>query len=535
MSGLRRLGIDEIALRKGHKDFVVVFTDLDQHTLIGMAPARTHAAIKPVLETWGPEVLSKIEEVSIDLSGNYRGLVRRMMPNADIVADRFHVMKIVNQELNQLSFQERNKIHEEVHGVDTFAVEETPVLIESSLREMEQALHGIPSKDAFDQAMVMQSPYIQNRELWLKYLRADLFDPAAAALRMTKHLDLLLYFYGTTALQRPLQYSDLTDEEKAFCKTGAYQILPSRDRVGRLILFVHLSKVGNAYMRIRMQLYMGAVMMEDMESQRNGHVVISYQEPGMLAVISSPDYQSKIQDAVRYMPVRIAAVHLCLPDDPIVNIIRPMITLIIQSKKERCRTKFYTGLSMETRYKIMSFGIPANEIPVSSTMTIKTKNHLQWIKIRMAIEKARNEGKDTSAWIVHPNIHDILFSPGGNPSNQGNLEFRRMMDARLDEYFATTKRKIKKEIRGEISATARANGSRFIELNRKGGWWEELKNPEAVDEKVSVYFYNQKKKADAMGRRQNEPSETFQFLHGGAKRQKVDGEGSMVPCFGFGQ
>ena len=100
MSGLRRLGIDEIALRKGHKDFVVVFTDLDQHTLIGMAPARTHAAIKPVLETWGSEVLSKIEEVSIDLSGNYRGLVRRMMPNADIVADRFHVMKIVNQELN---------------------------------------------------------------------------------------------------------------------------------------------------------------------------------------------------------------------------------------------------------------------------------------------------------------------------------------------------------------------------------------------------------------------------------------------------
>ena len=101
MSGLRRLGIDEIALRKGHKDFVVVFTDLDQHRLIGMAPARTHAAIKPILETWGTEVLSKIEEVSIDLSGNYRGLVRRMMPNADIVADRFHVMKVVNQELNQ--------------------------------------------------------------------------------------------------------------------------------------------------------------------------------------------------------------------------------------------------------------------------------------------------------------------------------------------------------------------------------------------------------------------------------------------------
>ena len=37
----------------------------------------------------------------MDLSGNYRGLVRRMMPNSEIVADRFHVMKLVNQELNQ--------------------------------------------------------------------------------------------------------------------------------------------------------------------------------------------------------------------------------------------------------------------------------------------------------------------------------------------------------------------------------------------------------------------------------------------------
>jgi transposase len=101
VSQLRRLGIDEIALRKGHKDFVVVLSDLDTHALIGMAPARTHAAIEAVLLAWGGEVLSNIEEVSIDLSGNYRGLVRRLMPQAEIVADRFHVMKLVTDELNQ--------------------------------------------------------------------------------------------------------------------------------------------------------------------------------------------------------------------------------------------------------------------------------------------------------------------------------------------------------------------------------------------------------------------------------------------------
>jgi len=88
-------------LRKGHKEFVVVLVDLERRELLGMAPARTHAAIQSVLLAWGAEVLSHIEEVSIDLSGNYRGLVRRLMPDADIVADRFHVMKLVNTELNQ--------------------------------------------------------------------------------------------------------------------------------------------------------------------------------------------------------------------------------------------------------------------------------------------------------------------------------------------------------------------------------------------------------------------------------------------------
>ncbi len=79
----------------------MVLVDLDSHQLIGMAPARTHAAIKTVLLAWGEDILANIEEVSIDLSGSYRGLVRRLMPTAEIVADRFHVMKLVNQDLNR--------------------------------------------------------------------------------------------------------------------------------------------------------------------------------------------------------------------------------------------------------------------------------------------------------------------------------------------------------------------------------------------------------------------------------------------------
>ena len=45
-------------------------------------------------------MLRQIVEVSIDMSGNYKGLVHKLLPNAEVVADRFHVMKLVNQDLD---------------------------------------------------------------------------------------------------------------------------------------------------------------------------------------------------------------------------------------------------------------------------------------------------------------------------------------------------------------------------------------------------------------------------------------------------
>jgi transposase len=42
----------------------------------------------------------------------YRELVRKVLPDADIVADRFHVMKLVNEELNRAKNAEKKAINE---------------------------------------------------------------------------------------------------------------------------------------------------------------------------------------------------------------------------------------------------------------------------------------------------------------------------------------------------------------------------------------------------------------------------------------
>ena len=45
--------MDEIALRKGQGDYVVVLVDLDKKELIGLVESRKHKDIMKVLEGWG--------------------------------------------------------------------------------------------------------------------------------------------------------------------------------------------------------------------------------------------------------------------------------------------------------------------------------------------------------------------------------------------------------------------------------------------------------------------------------------------------
>lgn len=100
LSRIKRLGIDEIALIKGQGNYLAVLVDLDTQKPIEIVKSRRMLELREVLQGWGSEVLEQIQEVSIDLWSPYKKLVEELMPNADVTADRFHVMKQVNDELD---------------------------------------------------------------------------------------------------------------------------------------------------------------------------------------------------------------------------------------------------------------------------------------------------------------------------------------------------------------------------------------------------------------------------------------------------
>jgi len=110
LSELKRLGIDEIALVKGQKNYCAVLVNLDTGKLIAILEKRTQEEFKKTLTGWGKEVLEQIEEVSIDLWLPYKNLVKELMPSAEVVADRFHVMKQINQELDEQRRAEKRAV-----------------------------------------------------------------------------------------------------------------------------------------------------------------------------------------------------------------------------------------------------------------------------------------------------------------------------------------------------------------------------------------------------------------------------------------
>ncbi|EGK86218.1 ISL3 family transposase [Microcoleus vaginatus PCC 9802] len=111
-SELKRLGIDEIAVIKGKGNYCAVLIDLEKSKLIGVLPGRKQEEIREVLLEWGKEVLEQIEEVSIDLWKGYKNVVIDLMPNAQVVADRFHVMAQINRELDAERKRERRQVED---------------------------------------------------------------------------------------------------------------------------------------------------------------------------------------------------------------------------------------------------------------------------------------------------------------------------------------------------------------------------------------------------------------------------------------
>jgi len=100
-------------MKKGHKDFVLVISDIGNKRVIEVLSDRLKESLDKYFDEMSQGLKSKIKQVSMDMCSPYRDSVVEELPHAEIVIDRFHVMKNLNdcltnsrREICRLSSQE---------------------------------------------------------------------------------------------------------------------------------------------------------------------------------------------------------------------------------------------------------------------------------------------------------------------------------------------------------------------------------------------------------------------------------------------
>jgi transposase len=95
---LRLLAVDEIAIRKGHK-YATVIVDIETGRVLSMEEDRTAESLLSFYRKLSPQQRDGIQAVAMDQWQPYIKATKQALPNAEIVADYFHLVKQYNTEV----------------------------------------------------------------------------------------------------------------------------------------------------------------------------------------------------------------------------------------------------------------------------------------------------------------------------------------------------------------------------------------------------------------------------------------------------
>lgn len=105
-----KLGIDEHSFRG--KRLIITITDLSNKKLLAVLKGDSQAMLEKFINEIPSKYRAKIEEVCIDLRSSYKTVADKLLPKAELVADRFHVETLARRVLDEI----RAVVQEEGRG-----------------------------------------------------------------------------------------------------------------------------------------------------------------------------------------------------------------------------------------------------------------------------------------------------------------------------------------------------------------------------------------------------------------------------------
>lgn len=153
----------------------------------------------------------------------------------------------LKRERESLSVEEREEIDAEVRGTRAI-LRETPKLIERGLIGMQRTLNEIPDheKEGYLKALERCPDLVRTETDSLIFLRAERFDPIAAARRLVKNWDVRCKLFGDRSfLPMDLSGGDtgaLTDDDLDALQRGVCLCAPE-DSMGRVALILNRGRI----------------------------------------------------------------------------------------------------------------------------------------------------------------------------------------------------------------------------------------------------------------------------------------------------
>jgi transposase len=106
-SQVKAVGLDETSRRKGH-DYITLFVDLEKRRTLYIAEGKDSATVPSFLldfKAHGGEA-EQIERLSMDMSPAFISAAEKYLPQAQITFDRFHIMKLINEAVDEVRRRE---------------------------------------------------------------------------------------------------------------------------------------------------------------------------------------------------------------------------------------------------------------------------------------------------------------------------------------------------------------------------------------------------------------------------------------------
>ncbi|MGH8034097.1 MAG: ISL3 family transposase [Lysobacterales bacterium] len=211
LQAIRAIGVDEIAVGKGHKYLTLVYQiESDCKRLLWVGQERTKKSFERFFTLIGKELADKIEFVCSDMWRPYLDLIEERCPNGLNILDRFHVVAKINKAIDEVRAEEARRIvkdgYEPVLKKSRWCLLKRPknltnnqrIKLQDVLRYNLQSVRAYLLKEEFQQFWEYESPAWAAKflDLWCTRVMRSRIEPLKKFVKTVRaHRELLLNYF----------------------------------------------------------------------------------------------------------------------------------------------------------------------------------------------------------------------------------------------------------------------------------------------------------------------------------------------------